>query len=299
MRTWNIACLRPGVAGRFFTVILLGASCYAAESAQESAWKVIDASLAEKNYERRLEALESIGTIANPDAEAIRRAENALQDKETLVREAAALVLGELKAESSIPKLQALLQDKGEVAFAAAKALAALGDNSGRDFLIAVVGGERKDVQPGIMTNAMRKAKDDLHHPGDLVFMGAGDATGAMFGPAGMVFPAMKDTVDLKGKGAPGRAAAAAYLAKDPEPYAITLLEWALGDDNEFVRLEAAKGLGQRGNSGSIQKLWPLLSDDKNFVRDMAAAAVIRIQARDGERGDPADGLPQVTTKKR
>jgi HEAT repeat protein len=285
------------MTGRFLAILFLAAACYGADSAQESAWKIIDASLADSNSEHRLEALNCIGTIGSPDPEAIGRAESALQDKETLVREAAALTLGELKAQSSIPKLKAALQDKGEVAFAAAKALASLGDDEGRDFLIAVVAGERKDVQPGIMTNAMRKAKGDLHHPEDLAFMGAGDATGAMFGPVGMVFPAVKDTMDLKGKGAAGRAAATAYLAKNPDPYAITLLEWALGDDNQFVRLEAAKGLGQRGNSGSVQKLWPLLSDDKNFVRDMAAAAIIRIELRDGKPGDPADGLPQVISR--
>jgi len=91
--------------------------------------------------------------------------------------------------------------------------------------------------------------------------MGAQDATGAMFGPVSAVIPAVKDTLDPKSKGAPGRAAAAAYLARDLEPYVIALLEWALADDNQFVRLEAAKGLGQRGNAGSAAKLQPLLDD--------------------------------------
>ena len=75
----------------------------------------------------------------------------------------------------------------------------------------------------------------------------------------------------------PGRAAAAAYLAKDPDPYAVTLLEWALGDDSSFVRVEAAKGLGQRGNAASVAKLVPLLQDRKNSVRTMAAASIIRL----------------------
>jgi HEAT repeat protein len=111
-----------------------------------------------------------------------------------------------------------------------------------------------------------------------------------MFGPASMVIPAIKDTTDLKGKGAPGKAAAVAYLAKYPDPYAIQLLEWALNDDNQFVRLEAAKALGNRGNSGSIAKLESLYFDKHTIVRDMAAASVLRILNRDGEAGEISAG---------
>ncbi len=248
--------------------------------------------------EHRREALAAIGTIESPDPEAIRRAEDALMDKDPLVRIAAALVLGQLKATASIPRLKDALQDKGEVAFAAAQALTSLGDPGGRDVLIAVLAGERKDTQPGMMTNAMRKAKEDLHHPQQVMFMGATNATGAMFGPVSAVLPAVKDATDLKSKGANGRAESAAYLAKDPEPYAITLLEWALADESRLVRIEAAKGLGQRGNSGSIAKLQPLFTGNSNLLRDMAAAAVIRIEGRDGAEGAPAEGLPQITKKK-
>src|SRR5205807_8496892 len=109
--------------------------------------------------------------------------------------------------------------------------------------------------------------------------MGAKDATGVMFGPPvpfgfSVGTTAAKDLVDWKARGAPGRAAAAAYLAKDPEPYAVTLLEWALADDNHFVRMEAARGLGAHGNAESIPKLEALLNDPHNKVRAMAAASI-------------------------
>jgi HEAT repeat protein len=295
----RLGLLRADVQGMFaWFIVLLASFSDDAVSTQQAAWNVIDASLADGSSEHRREALAAIGTIAAPDPEAVRRVEGALQDKDSTVRQTAALVLGELKATDSIPKLKESLDDKGEVAFAAAKALAALGDPTGRDFLIEVLAGERKDTAPGIVANAKRKAEDELHHPRQMIFMGAEDATGAMFGPVSVVLPAVKDSVDLKRKGAPGRAAAAAYLSKDPEPYAIPLLEWGLDDENQFVRIEAAKGLGQRGNSGSIPKLQPLLAESHNYVRDMAAAAVIRIESREGLAGAPAEGLPQVTTKK-
>jgi hypothetical protein len=83
-----------------------------------------------------------------------------------------------------------------------------------------------------------------------LFLMGMEDAAGSMFGPASMVIPTVKDTSDLRSKGAPGKAAAVAYLAKYPDPYAMQLLEWALDDGNQFVRMEAAqKPGGIRRNS--------------------------------------------------
>jgi HEAT repeat protein len=194
-----------------------------------------------------------------------------------------------MKALSALPYLKEALDDTSEVSFAAAKALTQLGDTSGRDILIAVLAGDRKDT-PGMMTSAMRDARDKLHHPEGLFLMGSEDAMGAMFGPASMVIPAIKDTTDLKGKGAPGKAAAVAYLAKYPDPYAVQLLEWALIDDNQFVRLEAARALGERGNAGSIDKLEGLYWDKHNVVRDMAAASILRILARGGEAGAISPG---------
>jgi len=278
-------------------VVLFTFCCGATELSAQIGWSVIDASIADGGPDHRREALAAIGTIGAPDPEAVRRAESALQDKNSTVRQTAALVLGELKAVSSIPSLKEQLQGGGEVGFAAAKALSALGDASGRDFLVSVLAGERKDTQPGIVKNAIHKADHDLKHPQGLIFTGADAATGAMFGPVSIVLPVLKDTVELKGKGAPGRAAAAAYLAEDPDPDAIPLLEWGLGDENHLVRIEAAKALGQRGNRDSIAKLRPLLADPHNFVRDMAAAAVIRIESRNGAAGPPADGVPQVPAK--
>ena len=82
----------------------------------------------------------------------------------------------------------------------------------------------------------------------------------------------------FKDKGA-GRALATSYLAKDPDPYALTLLEWALQDNRAMVRAAAAKELGERGNQSSIDKLASLLKDSRTAVRNMAAASIIRLSA--------------------
>lgn len=284
---------------RIIACSIAAAASLLAQDAQQAARQVLNTSLHSGDVDHRRQALAAIGTIGGQDEQAVRAAIESLQDKSSSVRQSAALALGEMKSREAIPALRQALDDNGEVAFAAAKALSEIGDESGRDVLITVLAGERKDISPGLMANAIHKGKSKLSNPGGLVLTGAQDATGAMFGPASLVIPAVKDTIELRGKGAPGRAAAAAFLARDPDPYAIPLLEWALNDDNQFVRLEAAKGLGQRGNAGSIAKLQPLLNDPHNIVRDIAAASIIRITDRGGAAGEPAEGsVDPVTSKK-
>jgi len=266
----------------------------------KQAWEVLDQSLRDGNSEHRQQAVAALATLGQNSTDAARRASEALKDKDFLVRRTAALTLGELNASSAIPDLKNSLADNfPEVAFAAAKALTQLGDSSGREVLIAVLAGERKDT-PGVWTNAMRKAKEKLRHPQGLLLLGVEDATGAMFGPAAVAIPAVKDAAELRSKGAPGRAAAAAYIAKYPDEYSIRLLEWALNDDNMFVRLEAARALGQRGDAASIDRLVPVLNDEHNFVRAFAAASIVRICARGGEPGkvttDPVV-IPQTTKR--
>ena len=251
------------------------------------AWEALDKSLSGGSIDKE-QALAALATFGAPDQHAVNAAIGALHDKDAQVRQYAALALGQLKSADAIPALKQALGDTNEVAFAAAKSLIDLRDKSGEQVLIAVIAGDRKDT-PGILTNAVRDAKTKLRHPEGLFLMGAEDAAGAMVGPASMAFPVVKDTAALKGSGTPGRASAAAYLAKDSDPYAIPLLEWALGDDNHFIRLEAAKALGARGGSASIPKLEFALGDSHNAVRDMAAVSILRITARDGEEGAPSN----------
>jgi HEAT repeat protein len=268
---------RVGVLAIFLFVSFLTAEDGNPQPPQVAAWAALDKGLHAGDLDYRRQAAIALSTIGASNQEAVNRLVETLKnDKSVRVRMQAALALGEMKATQAIPALKDALEDSTEVAFAAAKALTDLGDQGGQGMLVAVLSGERKDT-PGIMTNARREAEKRIRHPEGLLLMGAEDATGAMFGPAAMGLEAFKDASDLNGKGAPGRAAAAAYLAKDPDPYAVTLLEWALGDDSSYVRVEAAKALGQRGNAASVTRLVPLLQDKRNSVRTMAAASIIRL----------------------
>lgn len=248
------------------------------------AWFTLNLSLNDPSPEHRQTGMAALAAIGEPNAEAVKRAENALQDPDPQVRQSAALALGEMNAYAAIPWLKQALGDSPEVAFGAAKALTKLGDSSGRDVLIAVLAGERKGA-PGFTENAERKAREQMHHPAGLALMGVQDAAGAMFGPVAVVIPITRESLRLRSKGGQARASAAAYLTKDPDPYAISLLEWALNDDEPVVRLEAAKGLGERGNAASVPKLVTALGDTSEVVRTMAAAAILRITDRGGQPG--------------
>jgi HEAT repeat protein len=252
----------------------------------DQAWQTIDKGLNSGDFERRIQTVVALSAIDANNADAVHRLAGVLKnDKDARVREQAALALGEMKAHSAIPDLRAALDDKGEVAFAAAKALTNMGDTSGRDTLVAVLAGTRK-THPGITTNAVREAQRRIKHPEGMVLMGADAAAGTIFAPAGMGLNALQQTAGLVSKGSPGRAAAASYLEKDPEPYAVTLLEWALEDDSKLVRVAAAKALAKRGNAESLPKLEPLLEDDHNAVRTMAAAAIVEISTRGTNTAD-------------
>ena len=255
-----------------------GKSPSATAATNGQAWEILRSGLDDSDPDHRKKAIDAIGNIgADPDA--VHLVERGLRDKDILVRQKAAATLGAMGSKDAIPPLKSALEDSPEVSFSAAKALWELGDTSARWIFQQVIEGERKDT-PGRMQSALRDAKHKLR-PSQLALMGAKEAAG-MLGPASMGIDAIQEalTENKKNNGAPGRVVAAGVLAKDPDPYALTLLEWALGDDSSAVRVAVAKALAERGNQDTIPKLERLMSGDHHAVRCMAAAAVIKIGAR-------------------
>ena len=242
----------------------------------DSAWATLQKSL-NGNQDHKRQALTALGAVDPGNEKAVKTLVDALQDKDPLVRQAAAAALGEMKARQAIGSLREAIGDKGEVAFAAAKSLSEMGDSGGRDMFVDMIAGERSDT-PGFVANGVRDARKRLKHPQGLILEGMEDAGGALFPPAGYGITAAKEA--FKEKGSSSRAVAATYLAKDPDPYAVTLLEWALSDSSWGVRAAAAHGLALRGNAGSIPKLHFLLDDSSHVVQTMAAAAILRITDR-------------------
>jgi HEAT repeat protein len=253
---------------------------------RSTAWDVLKQGIADSDEQHRKSAITAAGTLGSM-SEGVKLVAGGLKDKDTSVRQTAAATLGEMDSKDAIPYLRAALDDSPQVIFTAAQALWKLGDTSSREIFQEVLEGERKDG-PGKMHTMLHNAKKKLT-PGQLALMGVSEASG-LLGPAGMGIEAVQEALkEMKGSNkdaaVPGRAVAASILAKDPDPYALTLLEWSIGDGNWAVRLAVAKGLGERGNHESIPKLTPLLNDDRHAVRYMAAASIIKLEAKNATAG--------------
>ncbi len=248
----------------------------------KTAWDLLKQSLVDKNPDKRRQAVASTGSIGlTPDA--IRLVEEALHDKEPIVRQTAAAELAEMKSTQSIKALQTEVDDpNGEVAFAAAKALLDLGDMSGKFVFEDVLTGEQK-TSPGMINGAVQDAKRKMRDPKALALMGINEASGALLGPFNMGVIAAEQA--LKDGGASGRSLAAGFLAKNCDARALQLLDWAFTNDKNWaVKAAAAKGLGQCGNADSIPKLEQGLSDSHEAVKDMSAAAIIRLSEKSREK---------------
>jgi HEAT repeat protein len=243
------------------------------------AWLTLNQGLAEGDTNHRKQAIEAAGSVGAVP-EAVKLVAKGLEDKDVLNRQTAAATLGQMGSQDAIPYLKNALEDKPEVAFTAAKALWNLGDTTGRTIFQEVLEGERPDG-PTKMQKAMKDAKKRLK-PDQLALMGVSEVSGIL-GPAGIAIQAatqaMKEAKGVSG-GIPGRALAAEVLGKDSDPYALTLLEWALGDNNWAVRVAVCKALGERGNDGTIAKLQPMLNDDHHAVRYMAAASMVKLSLK-------------------
>ena len=256
-------------------IVLLFSSRLVLAQPDKTAWDVLKIGLTDKNPEKRRQAVTATGSIGLLP-EAIQQVEQALHDKDPVVRQTAAAELAEMKSTQSIPALKTEIDDSsGEVAFAAAKALWDLGDVSGRELIEDVLTGEEK-ASEGLISGAVRDAKRKMHDPKALAMMGFKEASGALLGPFNIGIVAAEQA--FKDGASGGRSLAATLLAKKCDPETRQLLEWAYTyDKNWAVRAASAKGLGQCGNADSIPKLEQGLSDSHDAVKDMSAGAIIRI----------------------
>ena len=259
-------------------------------------WVILRQGLADGNADHRRQALLAAASIgATP--ESLKFLAEGLNDKDVIVRQTAALALGEIKAPESIPALQVALDDRSpEVAFTAAKALAGMDDPMGRRVLEQVITGQRKD-KPGFVEQNLKKAKKQLT-PAEIGLMGVKEAAGVLVGPAALGIVVVEKVVkNGRSDSISGRAIAAGELAEHPDDYTRPLLEWALSDDNTAVRAAAARGLGRCGNEQSIPKLQTAMNDEHTAVRMMAAAAVIRLTGHGGNGAPSASQLPSPSHK--
>lgn len=267
---------------------LLVVSCLLSAADSNKMWDTLKEGAAENNPYKRAPAIAALATVRTPEADKLVKA--ALTDKDFIVRLAAVGALADRKSRADIPNLKVALDDEsGEVAFTAAHGLWELGDHSGKELLEEVLAGERKQ-SAGFIKDQIRGAKATLHNRKELIWMGAREGAGFLFGPLGAGLGIME--MVLKDSAAPARALSATMLGQIRDPQSIGYLEDALHDKSPLVRVAAAKALGGINDPTVSPKLEAIADDKTDAVRYMVAASLIRL-----ERAKPRNRVPKAKEK--
>ena len=246
---------------------------------EEKSWQILQLGLRKKKVAERVEAVKALSLLAG-NRQAVRFALRAMRDKNPQVRAAAASTLGDLHATTTVPALRAALSDKNaSVMLAAAHALYILKDPLAYEIYYAILMGDKKTSQ-GVIQAQIERLKD----PKQVAQMGIQEGIG--FVPyAGMGYEAYRQL--MKHDNSPVRAAAARFLALDPDPISVdALVQVAVTDKNVIVREAALDALAQREDSKCIQRLASNLDEDKYPVRYRTAAAIIHLGSAEHRKAD-------------
>lgn len=238
---------------------------------------ILQHALSSSNPDTRKQGVVALSLAAN-SGPLFDQLEGMLHDKDIQVRLAVVAGLQELKTKSAIDALKNALEDPApEVRFAAAKALWAVNDPSGKAALLSVLAGESK-TSSGFFTKEMRDAMRMMHTPGSTFLYAARQGIG--FAPVpglGMGISSMQQI--LTDPGISGRAAAALLLERDHSEAVTKALEDALYDKDWHVRAAAVHALSMRNDPKLRPELEPLVDDDKEEVRLRAAAGLLRLSS--------------------
>ncbi|MGB9405554.1 MAG: HEAT repeat domain-containing protein [Candidatus Acidiferrales bacterium] len=247
---------------------------------RKQAWSLLVEGAHESNVDKRANAVQALG-LAIGDSEAVSLAEDALGDKEALVRAAAAKALGALGSSAAIPKLRDLINDKDiSVALAVGHALIQLKSNSGYDVYYSLVVGARKGG-----TSPMGEIDEELNQmktPERAIRFAFDQGIGFVpYGGYGMEALHAWE----KRSTAPTRAAAARELAGDPDPRSGQALAKAVSDKDWSVRAAAIEAISKRGDPALLADIVPAMTDKKDIVRYSAAAGVLRLSRIAEQKG--------------
>ncbi len=242
------------------------------ESPKHKAWDLLTTAVFSKVTTERTNGVRALGLLRDtPRAREL--AENALKDPKPEVRESAAIALGQMHATESVAKLEQVLSDtKVKVVMAAAHSLRELSDNkSAYAVYFGLLTGELKSGD-GMIAQQI----ETLKNPKEMAKIGISEGIGYI--PfAGIGWDAYR-TMHKKDPN-PVRAAAATFLAHDPDPLTGKALVNATRDKDWIVRAAAVEAIAQRGDASLLPKVQLKFSDKNPKVRYSAAAAVIRLSA--------------------
>jgi HEAT repeat protein len=257
---------------RVIVVLFASVALLQAQTPSEKAWSILRDGAADKSSEKRAKAMNALGLLTD-NKKAREMAEIGLLDEKPEVRAAAASALGQQGSAVSIPKLKNALKDsQTEVVFAAANALFLLKDPAAYEVYYAVLLGEKKSGE-GLMESQMKMLKD----PKALSKLGL--EAGIGFIPFGGVSYGVFKVV-TRDDTSPVRAAAAQKLVSDPDSKSGQALAKTAADPKWLVRAAVANAIAKRDDPALLSAVIPLLDDDNDTVKDVAAAAVIRLSAK-------------------
>jgi HEAT repeat protein len=237
---------------------------------EEKSWFILQTGLHSKRVAQREEAIKALSLLEG-NRQAIRFTLRAMRDKNPRVRAAAASTLGELHAIATLPALRAAISDKDpSVRLAATHALFVMKDPLAYEIYYAILMGDKK-TSAGMIQSQVDRLKD----PKQVAQMGLQEGIG--FVPyAGMGYEAYRQL--MKHDSSPVRAAAARFLALDPDSISEdALIQVAVTDKNIIVREAALDALAQKFDPKCIQRLAINLDEDKYPVRYRTAATVIHL----------------------
>ncbi len=266
---------RVRAGARLAVLILIWIPCFGVGepkqmNPRDQAWQVLRAGLTDSKVSNRAEAVKALSLVSN-NRTAEQLAARALQDAHPTVRTVAAASLGQLQATSAIPALKKALSDKElPVVLAATYSLFLLKDKSAYGIYYAILMRDKKSSE-GVIQAQIDRLKD----PKQVAELGVQEGLGFVpFGGVG--FEAYRQF--SKRNADPVRAAAARYLAHDPNPISEdALVQSALADASENVRQASLDALAERGNPGCVERLVKNLNDSKEAIRYRTAAVIIHL----------------------
>lgn len=287
-----------GMSRRTPSICLVAVLCLGAEgrmAAQPSeqspvaeARAVLKKGASEPDPNTRREVAVALSLVATRDPSA-GLLQTLMKDKDSLVREAALVSVGELRDPAAIKSVQEALQDDvPEVAFAAARTLFKMKQPEGKQFLIEVVEKETK-AKSGFVHAKLRDVVRRMKRPKSAFLFVAQQGIGFVPVPGlGEGFSAINALIGDAETSA--RATALLLLAADRSPEVRRVVEEAFNDPDWSMRAAATQIAALRNERTWRQRLIPLIEDTNSRVRYRAAASLLRVSG-------PANASPRRTAE--
>ena len=258
-------------------IMMIATAMGTAERPTDQAWDILQSTATNEHVPKRVSAMQVLQLLPG-NARAVAMAEQGLVDKKPEVRAAAAVALGLMKSKAAVPIILAHINGEkdGDVVLAEAKALVELGEDKGYEVYYAVVSHTWKNGQ-GLVAQQEKELNEVLQNPKKMAYMAFQQGIGYVpFGGVG--FTAYQAIRSVETGPNIVEATAIKVLGPDPDPRSGQLLvKTATTSKSTLVRAAAYDALARRGEKSLRDGILPGLEDEKEQVRLIAAAAVIRL----------------------